>query len=91
MLPSLVTFVLALQRLTQRLSMIANTLNQQADNSGRLTRLNEILSPDGKQFRRQGGVGFVEILAIAAGPAAALDWPRRLISLITVRRFHGGL
>ena len=61
MLPSLVTFVLALQRLTQRLSMIANTLNQQADNSGRLTRLNEILSPDGKQFRRQGGVGFVEI------------------------------
>ena len=61
MLPSLVTFVLALQRLTQRLSMIAGTLNQQADNSGKLTRLNKILSPLDKQFRRIGGVAFVAI------------------------------
>ena len=61
MLASLVTFVLALQRLTQNLSRIANVLNQQADNSGRLVRLNEILSPVGKKFRRQGGKPFVEL------------------------------
>ncbi|QPN69517.1 ABC transporter ATP-binding protein [Synechococcus sp. CBW1108] len=61
MLASLVTFVLALQRLTQRLSMIAGTLNQSADNSGKLTRLNQILSPIDKQFRRSGGIPFVEI------------------------------
>jgi ATP-binding cassette, subfamily B, bacterial MsbA len=60
-LPSLVTFVLALQRLTQRLSMIATTFNQLADNSGRLARLNEILSPSGKQFRRQGGKTFSKL------------------------------
>ena len=60
-LPSLVTFVLALQRLTQRLSMIATTFNQFADNSGRLARLNEILSPSGKQFRRQGGKTFFKL------------------------------
>jgi ATP-binding cassette, subfamily B, bacterial MsbA len=61
MLPSLVTFVLALQRLTQRLSMIAGTFNQQADNFGRLARLNQILSPFDKQFRRSGGTTFAEI------------------------------
>jgi subfamily B ATP-binding cassette protein MsbA len=57
-LPSLVTFVLALQRLNMRLSGLAATANGLADNSGRLERLNAILSPAGKQFRRLGGTPF---------------------------------
>jgi ATP-binding cassette subfamily B protein/subfamily B ATP-binding cassette protein MsbA len=55
-LPSLVTFVLALQRLNGRISIFTSNFNQLADNSGRFRRLNEILSPDGKQFRRLGGL-----------------------------------
>jgi ATP-binding cassette, subfamily B, bacterial MsbA len=57
-LPSLVTFVLALQKLNFRLSTIANIFNSLADNSGRVARLNQILSPAGKKFRRRGGIPF---------------------------------
>jgi ATP-binding cassette subfamily B protein/subfamily B ATP-binding cassette protein MsbA len=57
-LPSLVTFVLALQRLNIRLSGIASTANGLADNSARIERLNQILSPEGKQFRPRGGTLF---------------------------------
>jgi ATP-binding cassette subfamily B protein/subfamily B ATP-binding cassette protein MsbA len=60
-LPSLVTFVLALQRLNVRLSGVASTSNLLADNSGRLARLNQLLSPAGKQFRRQGGIPFRQL------------------------------
>ena len=60
-LPSLVTFVLALQRLNVRLSGLADTANRLADNSGRLERLNQILSPAGKQFRRTAGVPFTAL------------------------------
>ena len=60
-LPSLVTFVLALQRLNQRISGIAGTFNSLANNSGKLERLNKILSPDGKQFRRLGGTPFATL------------------------------
>ena len=57
-IPSLVTFVLALQRLNIRLSSVAATFNQLADNRGRLDRLNQILTSEGKQFRRLGGIPF---------------------------------
>lgn len=57
-LPSLVTFVLALQRLTMRISMIGSVTNAFADNSGKLKRLNYILSPTDKEFRRSGGHQF---------------------------------
>jgi subfamily B ATP-binding cassette protein MsbA len=57
-LPSLVTFVLALQRLSTRLSTLSASFNQLADNQGRLNRLNQILSSEGKQFRRVGGILF---------------------------------
>lgn len=60
LLPSLVTFVLALQKLNGRLNIINANLNILADNSGRLQRLNEILSSQDKAFRRLGGVSFVE-------------------------------
>ena len=60
-LPSLVTFVLALQRLNVRFSGLAGCFNNLADNSGRFKRLNEILLPAGKQFRRLGGIPFVAL------------------------------
>jgi len=57
-LPSLVTFILALQRLNVRLTSLADIANRFADNSGRLNRLNQILSKGDKQFRRLGGEPF---------------------------------
>lgn len=57
-LPSLVTFVLALQRLNQRFATIAVNFNQIAANAGSVQRLNLLLSPDDKQFRRPGGLVF---------------------------------
>lgn len=60
-IPSLVTFVMALQRLNARLSSISAILNTLASNTGRIERLNQILSTKGKQFRRLGGVPFVSL------------------------------
>jgi subfamily B ATP-binding cassette protein MsbA len=54
-LPSLVTFMLALQKLNGRINIFSINFNTLADNSGRYKRLNTILSPLGKQFRRLGG------------------------------------
>lgn len=60
-LPNLVTFMLALQRLNARMSGLATASNAFSDNSSRLKRLNGILEPVGKQFRRQGGVPFSQL------------------------------
>lgn len=60
-LPSLVTFVLALQKLNGRINIMNTNLNLIADNSGRLQRLNRILSTKDKQFRRINGIPFVEL------------------------------
>jgi subfamily B ATP-binding cassette protein MsbA len=60
-LPSLVTFVLALQRLSANLNGIVHIVNVLTDNGGRLNRLNTILSTTGKQYRRIGGVPFNSI------------------------------
>jgi ATP-binding cassette subfamily B protein/subfamily B ATP-binding cassette protein MsbA len=57
-LPSLVTFVLALQRLTIRLSSMANIFTNMSENAGRLGRLNGLLAPGGKAFLRDGGSPF---------------------------------
>jgi ATP-binding cassette subfamily B protein/subfamily B ATP-binding cassette protein MsbA len=57
-LPSLVTFVLALQRLNVRFSTVANAVNTLSNMAGGIDRLNEILSPAGKQFRPREGVPF---------------------------------
>ena len=57
-LPGLVTFVLALQRLNVRLGGIANSWNALAENSGRLALTDQILERSDKQFRRIGGVPF---------------------------------
>lgn len=57
-LPSLVTFVLALQRLTIRLSAIARIFTGLSENAGRLGRLDGLLMSAGKVFVREGGVPF---------------------------------
>ena len=57
-LPGLVTFVLALQRLNVRLGGMANSWNRLAENSGRLALTDQILERSDKQFRRIGGVPF---------------------------------
>lgn len=54
----LATFVLALQRLNIRMARVAGSLNQLAENSGRLGLLDELLDDAGKQFRRSGGSRF---------------------------------
>ena len=59
-LPSLVTFVFALQKLNGRIGIIAGNLSQIAENSGRLKRLSAILSPADKDFRRLGGIPFTK-------------------------------
>lgn len=57
-LPNLVTFMLALQRLNTRMASIASCFNQLSDNSSRFSRLNDILDPGDKEFRRLGGLPF---------------------------------
>lgn len=57
-LPSLVTFILALQRLNMRLSAISNVANRYAANQAQIERLNEILDDSDKEFVRHGGTQF---------------------------------
>lgn len=60
-LPSLVTFIVALQRLNSRLSGLAASLNRMADNSGTVDLLNHVLSSTGKKFLRIGGQEFSKL------------------------------
>jgi ATP-binding cassette subfamily B protein/subfamily B ATP-binding cassette protein MsbA len=60
-LPSLVTFVLALQRLNIRLSSISNIFNRYASNNAQIERLNLILDDSDKQFVREGGIPFTRL------------------------------
>jgi len=57
-LPSLITFIIALQRFSQRIKGVAACSNMLADNFGRINRLNEILSVQHHEFRRRGGIPF---------------------------------
>lgn len=57
-LPLLVTFLLALQRLSIRLRGVAGAFTQLADNSANMQRLNSILETSGKQFALVGGESF---------------------------------
>ena len=77
-LPGLVTFVLALMKLNGRISILAINFNYLADNSGRLQRLNAILSPDGKQYRRLGGRSFKELREAIRFDSVALRYAPEL-------------
>lgn len=57
-LPSLVTFVLALQRLNMRLGSINAIITNFVANTAQIARLNSILDDSDKQFVRQGGRPF---------------------------------
>lgn len=57
-LPSLVTFVVALQRLNGSLGAIASYLGSLNSNAAQLDQLNQLLEPGDKQFRRRGGQPF---------------------------------
>ena len=84
-LPGLVTFVLALQRLNVRLGGIANSWNALADNSARLALTDQILERSDKQFRRIGGVPFEgltrQIRFDAVGLRYSQDQPAALTQL----------
>jgi len=57
-LPSLVTFVVALQRLNNTFGTIAVSLGSLNTNAALLELLNKLLEPADKQFRRRGGIKF---------------------------------
>jgi ATP-binding cassette subfamily B protein/subfamily B ATP-binding cassette protein MsbA len=57
-LPSLVTFVVALQRLNGSFGNLTGSILSLKNNSGNLDLLNSFLIDDDKQFRRRGGIFF---------------------------------
>jgi ATP-binding cassette subfamily B protein/subfamily B ATP-binding cassette protein MsbA len=61
LIPSLATFVLALQRLNSRLAKIGLCMNLLTENRPRVDMLNVLLRPEGKSFRRRGGLCFKEL------------------------------
>ena len=60
-LPSLVTFVLALQRLNGTFGSIATSLGTLNANAAPLDLLNKLLEPSDKEFRRRGGIPFQKL------------------------------
>ncbi|MEO0854187.1 MAG: ABC transporter ATP-binding protein, partial [Cyanobacteria bacterium J06648_11] len=60
-LPALITFIAALNRLSVQVQSISSTSNRLADNIGQVDRLNAILSPEDKTFTRHGGRPFIPI------------------------------
>ena len=57
-LPLLLTFLLALQRLSIRLKSLAGTVTAMTDNSAKMLRLETILSRHDKTFERSGSLAF---------------------------------
>ncbi len=60
-LPSLVTFVLALQRLNGTFGAIASALGTLNTNAAPLELLNKLLEPSDKEFRSRGGLPFEQL------------------------------
>jgi ATP-binding cassette subfamily B protein/subfamily B ATP-binding cassette protein MsbA len=60
-LPSLVTFVLALQRLNGSFGNISGALGSLNANAAPLDLLNKLLEPSDKEFRSRGGIPFQEL------------------------------
>ncbi|MEA5596131.1 ABC transporter ATP-binding protein [Rivularia sp. UHCC 0363] len=60
-LPMLLTFLLALQRLSARLKATANTITQFVDNSARMLRLETILDRRDKEFEHSGVSKFTSL------------------------------
>lgn len=60
-LPSLVTFVIALQRLNTRIAGVSGTMNGLTINKAQVGRLNQILRRSDKDFSREGGKPFLQL------------------------------
>jgi ATP-binding cassette subfamily B protein/subfamily B ATP-binding cassette protein MsbA len=60
-LPSLITFVLALQRLNGTFGSIAGSLGTLNTNAAPLEILNKLLEPSDKEFRSRGGLPFEQL------------------------------
>ena len=78
-LPSLVTFVVALQRLNGSFSSLTDALTALKGNSANLDMLNDFLIESDKQFRRRGGLPFrtihqaIELRHVSLRYAPGLD------------------
>ncbi len=81
-LPSLVTFVLALQKLNSRMGILAINFNELADNTGRFERLNNILSSVDKDFCRVGGLSFVALKREICFEGVTLQYASDLVPAI---------
>lgn len=73
-LPSLVTFVIALQRLNTRIAGVSGTFNGLTMNSAQVGRLNQILATSDKQFCREGGLPFEELKGAIEFAAVSLRY-----------------
>lgn len=58
LLPLLLTFIVIVYRLNTRFQLFLSSLSSLAFNWGQIVRLEEILSPEGKEFLQQQGIPF---------------------------------
>jgi ATP-binding cassette subfamily B protein/subfamily B ATP-binding cassette protein MsbA len=77
LIPGLATFVLALQRLNMRLVKLSQSFNQLSENVARIEQVNDLLSSDGKTFRRRGGEPFPGLQREIRFEAVTLRHPGR--------------
>lgn len=77
LVPNLVTFVLIIQRLNIRLTRMGSSLNRLNENNASMLELEEILTPDDKQFRRIGGLPFSGFSDRIVLDAVSLRYPDR--------------
>ncbi len=82
-LPSLVTFVFALQKFNGQIGILNANLNMLAENTGRFERVNQLLAPQGKSFRRLGGVPFSELRESICFQAVGLRYSPELPPALT--------
>lgn len=61
LIPNLVTFVIALQRLNSRMSNVAHAYSLLQSNQAPIQFLNEVQSDDNIELRRRGGIPFNEL------------------------------
>ncbi len=83
LIPGLATFVLALQRLNTRLVKIGHSANRLAVNLPKIEVLNNLLSSEGKTFRRRGGNLCQEIQKSICFEGVTLSYPgssRRILN-----------
>lgn len=75
-LPSMITFILGLQRLNVRATSLSSSVTQVTDNIPIFDRIDSILSLDGKQFVRRGGIPFASFSEKIVFDDVSLVYPR---------------